>query len=125
MNYYIDAFITKYIKSHRKDRLKYEINSVKKKENFIDHFCHDTKKYVDERKIFFYGKPYECFDILKSNNTDVFFVISYIYIDGIMMNLKELELYIEKEYMAIVAITKDLAVIKEEGDFKSNILILK
>lgn len=122
---YIDLFITKYIKSFRKDRLIYEVNSKKKKENFINHFCHETLKYIEEKKIIFHGKKHECFEALKAYNKENFFVLSSFYIDGIMMDLKELELYMENEYMSIVAISDNIAIIKEEEESLSNIFILK
>lgn len=125
MNYYIDLFISKYIKSNKKDRLIYEINSKKKKAEFINHFCHDTKKYVEENKVIFYGKLNECLKMIKSNNKNNYFVISDNYLDGLMMNFDELKIYLEKEYMAILAISDDLTIIKEETEAESYAYILR
>lgn len=41
------------------------------------------------------------------------------------MKKEDLILYMEKEYMAIVAISDLIAIIKEEDEFDSHIFILK
>lgn len=51
MNYVQEFFVSRYIISSKQDRLLYEINSKKKKENFINHFCHDTLSFIISDKI--------------------------------------------------------------------------
>lgn len=122
MNYIQENFISKYIISQKKNRLLYEINSQKKKSNFINHFCHDTLSFVIPEKIVYSG------NISNANNYIIesdFLVISSDFIDGKMMNKEDLILYMEKEYMAIVAISDLIAIIKEEYEFDSHIFILK
>lgn len=122
MNYIQENFISKYIISQKKNRLLYEINSKKKKSNFINHFCHDTLSFVIPEKIVYSG------NISNANNYIIesdFLVISSDFIDRKMMNKEDLILYMEKEYMAIVAISDLIAIIKEEYEFDSHIFILK
>lgn len=122
MNYIQENFISKYIISQKKNRLLYEINSKKKKFNFINHFCHDTLSFVIPEKIVYSG------NISNANNYIIesdFLVISSDFIDGKMMKKEDLILYMEKEYMAIVAISDLIAIIKEEYEFDSHIFILK
>lgn len=122
MNYIQENFISKYIISQKKNRLLYEINSKKKKSNFINHFCHDTLSFVIPEKIVYSG------NISNANNYIIesdFLVISSDFIDGKMMNKEDLILYMEKEYMAIVAISDLIAIIKDEYEFDSHIFILK
>ena len=122
MNYIQENFISKYIISQKKNRLLYEINSKKKKSNFINYFCHDTLSFVIPEKIVYSG------NISNANNYIIesdFLVISSDFIDGKMMNKEDLILYMEKEYMAIVAISDLIAIIKEEYEFDSHIFILK
>ena len=124
MNYYLELFISKYVKSHKKDRLKYEANTEKKKLDFIDHFCHDTDKFVDDRKIVFYGNLHNCYDVIKTYKKESFFVISCKYVDGQMMNYDELLSYLGKEYMAIIAVSTKVVIIKEEYEYTPKVYIL-
>ena len=125
MNNYIELFISKCIKSSRKERLKYEYNSTKKRASFIDHFNHDSYNYIYENKIIFFGKLQDCYDVVKPYDKEKLLVLSSKFDDEIMMNLEELLLYMEKEYMAIVAISNNIAIIKEEDECGKNIYILK
>jgi len=124
-NLYYDLFISKFIVSNRKERLKYEIDSKKRKKDFINHFCHDTLKYINIKRIIFEGQPHDFFNRFQIRNREMFFVVSELYDDGKMMTVDELKLYIDNEYMSIVAISNSIAIIKEETEFNSHIYVLQ
>lgn len=124
MNNYQELFITKYVKIIKQDRLKYEIDSKKKKNNFLNHFCHDTFKYVDEKKIIYNGKYSEIVDIFEQFNKEIFYVISTDF-DGKMMNMNDLKQYLSNEYMPVIAISYNVVIIKEEMESYSNLYIMK
>lgn len=123
MNYVQEFLVSRYIISSKQDRLLYEINSKKKKENFINHFCHDTLSFIISDKIVFRGNVYDSFNFIKNENN--FFVISYDYIDGKKMEKADLLKYMENESLAVVAISDSRAIIKEENDGNSHVFVLK
>lgn len=123
MNYVQEFFVSRYIISSKQDRLLYEINSKKKKENFINHFCYDTLSFIISDKIVFRGNVYDSFNFIKNENN--FFVISYDYIDGKKMEKADLFKYMENESLAVVAISDSCAIIKEENDGNSHVFVLK
>lgn len=123
MNYVQEFFVSRYIISSKQDRLLYEINSKKKKEKFINHFCHDTLSFIIPDKIVFRGNVYDSFNFIKNENN--FFVISFDFIDGKKMEKADLLKYMENEYLAIVAISDSCAIIKEEHDDNSHVFVLK
>ncbi len=45
MNLYQEYFISNYVVFNKRDRLIFELNSRKKKEKFMNYFCHDTKNH--------------------------------------------------------------------------------
>ena len=125
MNKYQEFFISNYIISSKKKRLIYEIDSTKKKRCFIDHFCHDTKKFIISNKIIYEGELNDSFFIMERVKNEHFFVMSENYIDGITMDYNELKELLDKDLMEVIAISKKHVIIKEETEKKSNVYILE
>ncbi len=125
MNGYEKRLIDEYIVSTKKSRLTYELNSTKKRHDFIMRFCHDSKKYIEQKRIICYGDLKNTLSMITAKENYRVFVISDLYPDGIMMNFNDMILYLENEYMSVIAITDSCALIKEESDSKSYAYLLK
>ena len=112
MNPYQEYFISNYVVFNKRDRLIFELNSKKKKEKFMNYFCHDTKKIIIPERIVYEGNVIDAMPYIKSINE--FYVMTYDNIEGKMLDKNELMKYIEEEYMPIIAISESLVIIKEE-----------
>ena len=123
MNPYQEYFISNYVVFNKRDRLIFELNSKKKKEKFMNYFCHDTKKIIIPERIVYEGNVIDAMPYIKSINE--FYVMTYDNIEGKMLDKNELMKYIEEEYMPIIAISESLVIIKEEVEKKGNLYILK
>ena len=123
MNPYQEYFISNYVVFNKRDRLIFELNSKKKKEKFMNYFCHDTKKIIIPERIVYEGNVIDAMPYIKSINE--FYVMTYDNIEGKMLDKNELMKYIEEEYMPIIAISKSLVIIKEEVEKKGHLYILK
>lgn len=123
MNSYQEYFISRYIESHKKERLIYELNSKNKKYKFMDHFCHNINNYIVSKKIVFIGNLSNVINHIRTK--DIFFVMSYDNINGKMMYMDELIEYLENEYMPVLAISNSFVIIKNESDDSSNIFVLR
>ena len=118
MNPYQEYFISNYVVFNKRDRLIFELNSKKKKEKFMNYFCHDTKKIIIPERIVYEGNVIDAMPYIKSINE--FYVMTYDNIEGKMLDKNELMKYIEEEYMPIIAISESLVLIK-----KVHLYILK
>ena len=123
MNPYQEYFISNYVVFNKRDRLIFELNSKKKKEKFMNYFCHDTKKIIIPERIVYEGNVIDPMPYIKSINE--FYVMTYDNIEGKMLDKNELMKYIEEEYMPIIAISESLVIIKEEVKKKGHLYILK
>ena len=122
MNPYQEYFISNYVVFNKRDRLIFELNSKKKKEKFMNYFCHDTKKIIIPERIVYEGNVIDAMPYIKSINE--FYVMTYDNIEGKMLDKNELMKYIEEEYMPIIAISESLVLIKEEVGKKGHLYIL-
>ncbi len=114
MNNYEKKFIDKCILSSKKDRLSYELNTLKKRRTFVNRFCHESKKYIDHNCIIASMTIKE----LNSKTSIIdneFYVLSDLYLNGIMLCYKDLISYINNEFWSIIAIGTTCAIVKEEG----------
>ena len=125
MNNYIELLFNKYINSTKKDRLLYEFESKNEKSIFFSRFCHNSKDILDTTKIVFEGSVEKLLLNISPNINDAYFIISELYHKGIEMNYNEMKEYLSNEYMAIIAISDSLCIIKEENEGKTLSYILK
>ena len=67
MNNYekIKEFVMNFVCKRWKERLIYELNSVKKQDKVIDHFAHESDKFLDQRYIKNKNSRY---DIMQAEN---------------------------------------------------------
>jgi hypothetical protein len=112
------TFVRKCIKKEYQDRLLFELQSKKHREKVVSRFSHsaeamlksgfvkctvcDLQKYVDFNK-----------------ESLSYFIISGDSNDGNTLNAKEMVEYCKNSFMAVIAISSKLVVIKEEYEGKS------
>ena len=89
----------------------------------MNHFCHDTRRFIIPERIAYVGNVNDALSYIKNNDT--FFVMKYDDIEGRMMNKNEFITCMKEEYMSIIAIIKDLVIIKEETENTSLVFVLK
>ena len=96
MNLYQEYFISNYVVFNKRDRLIFELNPKKKKEKFMNYFCHDTKKIIIPERIVYEGNVIDAMPYIKSINE--FYVMTYDNIEGKMLDKNELMNYIGRIY---------------------------
>ena len=124
MNIYESIFVDKYIAKSKKDRLKFELTTSKNRERFMLRFCHDAEKYIVSNKIVFHGKTKDVFTKKMIEANEGIYVLSLKYINGLFMNIYELQQYLNTEYMSVIVITNSFVLIKEENENESNSYLL-
>ena len=114
------AFVKNFIKKQYQERLLFELNSPKKREDFIWRFCHRTEVIVNPQRIILKGTKIAKEDLdneIKQIKGDVY-VLSLDYPEGQMMNVQEALAYFEDEYMPVIIMFADnLAFIKTEVEY--------
>lgn len=119
MNYFEKKFIDSYIVLSKKDRLYFELNNPKKRINFILRFDHNSVNYLKKNCINYCGNINDiCIKL--SNKHIKYYVLSYKYIDGKIMDYNEFYEYVTNEYSSVIAITETFTIVKEEVEGKTN-----
>lgn len=116
-------FITTFIVKEKKDRLIYEFLNPKKRENALMRFSHNTESIVNDKFI-----KYRCnIETLNKyiNVTSDLYVISLDKLNGEVCSSEEAFLHLKEQYMPVIILGNDFAVIKSENEeSKDNIIIL-
>ena len=118
-------FVEKFICKNYRDRISYELNSKKKRENAIMRFCHDIENLIDTKKI---KKIYNRFDIcelVKFFNKKDCYVLSARFIEGKEMQAECALHYMEKESLSVIILCDPICLIKNESEGCSTIYILE
>ncbi len=118
MNDYEKTFLEKCIISSKRERLRYELNTPNKRNDFLMRFCHDAKRYIVSKNILFYGPLNELF-LKISAKEPCNYILSTKYFNGTIMNFLDMQNYILNEYMSAIVVTKSYYIIKEEANNKS------
>lgn len=121
-------FVENFIQKRYRDRLLFELNSPKKRVDFLSRFCHNADEIIDPNKIVLKGKKIDT-DIekeLKQHKiNDEVYVLSFKYSQGQSLGLQEALDYCEEENMPVIIIlSDDLALIKTEVEFGAPLKLL-
>ncbi len=125
MKSYLNVFISNYIKENKRDRLTYELNSAKNQKMFMEHFCHETEKYVMEDKVVYHGKNGNLDNILGPASDIIFYVVTNEPGEGTLVKGTELQKVFNEHYMAVLAVSDDIVIIKEEALYSSSVFVLR
>lgn len=109
-----ENFVNKFINTAYRDRLLYELRSSKKRINALMRFSHNIEGLLKEEKIYSRLKQFnegEIKSFLKEKN---YYILSFKYLEGHIMDINEMFNYIYDEYSPVVVCGTDVAVVKKE-----------
>ena len=121
-----EKFVKNFINTSYCERLLFELKSFRKRTNAIDRFSHNTEGLVKKEYVYLKLKNFDENELKKFLNEQNFYVISFKYLDGIIMDNIEVFDYIYNEYSPVIVCGNNIAVIKKEyekGD--DNYYLLK
>lgn len=122
---YISFFINNFIREQNKERVRYEFESLKKRNKVMGRFCHNAIEILRKDRIIYRSKKQYHFkdEQLKQ---EVLLIDMTNHIEGLICSLDNALQIAENEYMSTLIIGKDFAYIKEEvSDSDWNIYLLK
>lgn len=121
-----EKFVNDFINSSYRDRLLFELKTSKKRLNALMRFSHNTNDLVKKDMIYSKLKKFEYNQINHFLNGQNFYVISFKYLNGIIMNVNEVLDYISDEYMPVIVCGNNNAIIKKEFEKgEDNFYLLK
>lgn len=119
-------FANNFINTIYRDRLLFELKTSKKRLKALMRFSHNTNDLIKKDMIYSRLKNFDYNELKLFLNDKEFYVISFKYLDGIIMNVVEILDYIRDEYMPVIVCGNNIAVIKKEvekGEY--NFYLLK
>lgn len=121
-----EKFVNDFINPSYRDRLLFELKTSKKRLNALMRFSHNTNDLVKKDVVYSKLKKFE-YDILNNFlNGKNFYVISFKYLNGIIMNVNEILDYISDECMPVIVCGNNNAIIKKEFEKgEDNFYLLK
>ena len=112
-----EKMIKQFIKLTYQNRILFEFKNPQKRLSGYMRFSHNTKKILNNDKIFSIRKMISKSDFFDFfSKTDSLYIISVSYIDGIILRLEEAYDLISNEYMPVIIIGEDKVLIKEETE---------
>ena len=121
-----EKFVNDFINPSYRDRLLFELKTSKKRLNALMRFSHNTNDLVKKDMIYSKLKKFEYDQLNNFLNGKNFYVISFKYLNGIIMNVNEILDYISDECMPIIVCGNNNAIIKKEFEKgEDNFYLLK
>ena len=121
-----EKFVNDFINPSYRDRLLFELKTSKKRLNALMRFSHNTNDLVKKDMIYSKLKKFEYDQLNNFLNEKNFYVISFKYLNGIIMNVNEILDYISDECMPVIVCGNNNAIIKKEFEKgEDNFYLLK
>lgn len=121
-----EKFVNDFINPSYRDRLLFELKTSKKRLNALMRFSHNTNDLVKKDMIYSKLKKFEYDQLYNFLNGKNFYVISFKYLNGIIMNVNEILDYISDECMPVIVCGNNNAIIKKEFEKgEDNFYLLK
>lgn len=121
-----EKFVNDFINPSYRDRLLFELKTSKKRLNALMRFSHNTNDLVKKDMIYSKLKKFEYDQLNNFLDGKNFYVISFKYLNGIIMNVNEILDYISDECMPIIVCGNNNAIIKKEFEKgEDNFYLLK
>lgn len=121
-----EKFVNDFINPSYRDRLLFELKTSKKRLNALMRFSHNTNDLVKKDMIYSKLKKIEYDQLNNFLNGKKFYVISFKYLNGIIMNVNEILDYISDECMPVIVCGNNNAIIKKEFEKgEDNFYLLK
>ncbi len=115
-----EKFINNFINKSYSDRLLFELKSLKKRINAITRFSHNTEDLIKQENVYLKLKQFDKKELKLFLKEQDFYVISFKYLDGIIMNINEVLDYIYDEYSPVIVCGTNIAIIKKEFEKGEN-----
>lgn len=121
-----EKFVNDFINPSYRDRLLFELKTSKKRLNALMRFSHNTNNLVKKDMIYSKLNKFEYDQLNNFLNGKNFYVISFKYLNGIIMNVNETLDYISDECMPVIVCGNNNAIIKKEFEKgEDNFYLLK
>ena len=121
-----EKFVNDFINPSYRDRLLFELKTSEKRLNALMRFSHNTNDLVKKDMIYSKLKKFEYDQLNNFLNGKNFYVISFKYLNGIIMNVNEILDYISDDRMPVIVCGDNNAIIKKEFEKgKDNFYLLK
>ena len=121
-----EKFVNDFINPSYRDRLLFELKTSKKRFNALMRFSHNTNDLVKKDMIYSKLKKFEYDQLNNFLNGKNFYVISFKYLNGIIMNVNAILDYISDEWKPVIVCGDNNAIIKKEFEKgEDNFYLLK
>lgn len=121
-----EKFVNDFINPSYRDRLLFELKTSKKRLNALMRFSHNMNDLLIKDMIYSKLKKFEYNQLNDFLNGQNFYVISFKYLNGIIMNVNEVLDYISDECMPVIVCGNNNAIIKKEFEKgEDNFYLLK
>lgn len=115
MNFALEEqFVTNYINKEYKDRLLFELNSNKKRENALSRFSHNAKDLLKKGKIQLTLTSFEQAKLQSFLKETDYYVISAIHLDGVTMTKSQVLTYLDESFGPVIVCGANIAIVKKE-----------
>lgn len=119
-------FVNDFINLSFRDRFLFELKSSKKRLDAVMRFSHNTENLIKKDIVYSRLKKFDDNELRLFLKGQEFYVISFKYLDGIIMNINEVLEYIYDEYLPVIIYGNNVAVIKKEFEKgEDNFYLLK
>ena len=119
-------FVNDFINPSFRDRFLFELKSSKKRLDAVMRFSHNTENLIKKDIVYSRLKKFDDNELRLFLKGQEFYVISFKYLDGIIMNINEVLEYIYDEYLPVIIYGNNVAVIKKEfEEGEDNFYLLK
>ena len=112
-------FVNKFVKKEYRDRLLFELSSLKHRQKAISRFSHNSEAVLIDN---FVKMSVEQIKQQKLKLTTIY-IISGDECDGVFMGFFEGLTHLEKSYMAVILIGDEFVVVKEEIEGKNPVIL--
>ena len=121
-----EKFVNDFINPSYRDRLLFELKTSKKRFNALMRFSHNTNDLVKKDMIYSKLKKFEYDQLNNFLNGKNFYVISFKYLNGIIMNVNAILDYISDEWKPVIVCGDNNSIIKKEFEKgEDNFYLLK
>ena len=119
-----EKFVNDFINPSYRDRLLFELKTSKKRLNALMRFSHNMNDLLIKDMIYSKLKKFEYNQLNDFLNGQNFYVISFKYLNGIIMNVNEVLDYISDECMPVIVCGNNNAIIKKDKVIEARVLVV-
>lgn len=117
------SFINDYIVKERRERLLFELGSVKKRETAIMRFSHNAEGLINLKKIIYCNEALtekQAIDFFKTKRINKFYIVSLGRNDKCVLSFEDALAYCFSEYMPVILIGEGYSFLKCESEYGTS-----